>query len=545
VSRLAGLVASDRACLVTIVLGGLLLLAPGLGARDLWDPDEARTAVVTDALARGGSWAAPRLDDRPWLEKPPLYYWLAAAAARAAGRVDEATVRLPANAAAIACAVVVFLFGRELWGRRAGLLASIVLLTTFGFAFEARWARPDMLLGLLSTMAAFAAWKTCAAGSAARAPAVWAAVFWGAVGLGFLAGGPVALQPLAGAAVFAAARRRPAALGRLVGGWCVAPALLPVLAWTLAWSASVGAPFPVGDALARFALRVAEGMHHPRPPLHVLTLLPLALLPWVALVPAAIVETWPRHRADGRDERATFLLSLLVTDLALFTMSGAERNPALLPMVPLAALLVGRLWDVRLYAWDPPAPARAVATGLAAWLAATGVAVAWSLALVAREAPALGRPAALLGAAGLAVAAAPLVLWRRTGATGAIGLFGAGAALAVVVALHVVMPAIEPYESPRDFGRRVAAAAGDDPVAIFRDPHRGIAWYAGRPLALLPTTESLAAFLAGPRRALVVSETEAWEATAPEARPGARVIANGSVGRRDFVLVESAPGGRP
>jgi 4-amino-4-deoxy-L-arabinose transferase-like glycosyltransferase len=541
VKGLTALVASDRACLAAIVLGGLLLVAPGLGARDLWDPDEPRTAAVTAAIVAGGSWAAPRLDDRPWLEKPPLYYWLAAAASLAAGRVDEATVRLPANAAAIACAIVVFLFGRELWGRRAGLLAAIVLLTTFDFAIEARWARPDMLLGLLLTLAAFAAWKACAAGAATRSPSAWAALFWGAVGLGILDKGPVALLPLAGAAVFAFARRRPAALGRLVGVWGVAAAALPVLAWTLAWSAAAGTPFPVGDVLARFALRVTAGVHHPHPPLHILSTLPLALLPWGALLPAAIAETWPRHGTDGRDERAAFVLSLLITDLALFAMSEEKRGIYLLPMVPLAALLVGRLWDVRLYPWDPPPPARAVAAGLAAWLAATGVAVVWVLALLARAAPGLERPAALLGAVGLAAAAAPLLLWRRAGAAGAIGLFGAGAALAVVVALHVVMPAIDPYKSPREFGRRVAAAAGDDPVAIFRDPHRGIAWYAGRPLVLLPTTDALNAYLAAPRRALVVSESEAWEGAAPATRTGARVVANGSVGHRDFVLVESAP----
>jgi 4-amino-4-deoxy-L-arabinose transferase-like glycosyltransferase len=542
VRAFAGLVASDRACLVTIVLGGLLLLAPALGGRDLWDPDEPRTAAVTAAMVAGGSWAVPLLDGRPWLEKPPLYYWLAAAASRAAGRVDEATVRLPANAAAIACAVVVFLLGRELWGRRAGLLAAVVLLTTLDFAIEARWARPDMLLGFLLSLAALAAWKACAPGAATRTPSAWAACFWGAVGLGILAKGPVALLPLAGVAVFAAAIGRPGVVVRLVTGWGLAAALVPVLGWALAWSAAAGASFPIGEVLARFARRFGEGVHHPRPPLHLLTTLPLALLPWTALLPAAIAEIWPRRTREGRDERAVFVLSMLITYIALFAMSAEKRGVYLLPIVPLSAVLVGRLWDVRLYPWEPPPPARAIAAGLLVWLAAIGAAVVWILARLATEAPGLQRPAALLGAVGLAAASAPILLWRRVGAAGAIGLFGGGAALAAFVALHAVMPAIEPYKSPRAFGGRVAAAAGADPVAIFRDPHRGIAWYAGRPLHLLPTTGSLEAYLAAPRRALVICETQAWERVAPDVATVARVVDHGRVGHRGFVLVESAPG---
>jgi len=528
---------SDRACVLAVVLAGLLMLVPGLGSRDLWDPDEPRTAAVTAAIATGGAWAAPRLDGRPWLEKPPLYYWLAAAASRAAGRVDEATVRLPANAAAVLCAVVVFLLGRSLWGRRAGVLAAIVLVTSFDIMIEARWARPDMLLGLILTFAALAAWKVCAHQGATRVPSAWAAAFWAAIGLGVLAKGPVALLPIAGVLVFAAATRRGAVLRALGPWWGVAVAVVPVAAWVLAWGAATGTPFPAGAVLARFAQRLTDGIHHAHPPLHLMTTLPLALVPWVALLPAAIAETWPRREGD-RDERAVFILSLVITYVALFAMSAEKRGVYLLPVVPLTAILIGRLWDMRLYPWVPPPPARAIAAGLAAWLLVIGGATAWVLARLPSQAPALLRPAALLAGAALLAAAAPLALWRRAGAGGAIGLFAAGAALCSLLATHAVLPAIEPYKSPREFGRRVAAAAGADPVGIFRHPHRGIAWYAGRPLEVLPTIEALAAFLSGPPRALVVSEAQAWEAAAPRAGAGARIVERGRVGHRAFVLVE-------
>ncbi|HUD73200.1 MAG TPA: glycosyltransferase family 39 protein, partial [Dongiaceae bacterium] len=347
-SRVAG---SDRASLLCVVLAALVLLVPGLGARDLWDPDEPRTALVTRDLAAGGAWAAPTLDGRAWLEKPPLYYWLAAAASRAAGRVDAASVRLPANLAAVLLAVTVFLFGRALWGRRAGLLAALVLVTTEDFLIESRWARPDMLLGLLLTIAALAAWKGAVEGEAR-----WTVIFWGALGLGILTKGPVALLPLAGVLAYAVAARDSGLLGRLRPASGIPMMLVPAAVWMAAWSTETGSRFPLGSILGRFAGRVGEGLHHAHPTSHLLTMLPLALLPWVAILPAAIAETWPGP-VRGRDRRSIFLYALLLADLTLFALSAEKRGVYLLPMTPLVALLVGRTWDLRLYAWDPPPPA--------------------------------------------------------------------------------------------------------------------------------------------------------------------------------------------
>ena len=56
----------------------LALLVLRLGGVPLLGPDEPRYARVAVEMQRSGEWVTPTLQGEPWLEKPPLYYWLAA-----------------------------------------------------------------------------------------------------------------------------------------------------------------------------------------------------------------------------------------------------------------------------------------------------------------------------------------------------------------------------------------------------------------------------------------------------------------------------------
>ena len=71
---------------------GALLLR--LGAVPLLGPDEPRYARVAVEMQRAGEWVTPTLQGQPWLEKPPLYYWLAAPPSASLGETETAA-RLP------------------------------------------------------------------------------------------------------------------------------------------------------------------------------------------------------------------------------------------------------------------------------------------------------------------------------------------------------------------------------------------------------------------------------------------------------------------
>jgi 4-amino-4-deoxy-L-arabinose transferase-like glycosyltransferase len=523
---------TDRACLLLVLATGLVLCATGLGRRDLWDPDEPRTALATAAIVSTGDWSVLRQDGRPWLEKPPLYYWLAAATSIAAGEVNELTVRLPANAAAVLCSVAAFLLGRELWGRRAGALAAIVLLTTEDFVVESRWARPDMVLALLMTVAALSAW--CALRSSFRT--AWLLAFWVALGLAVLAKGPVGLLPLLALGVHLASTRGLGEARRLGAAWGVPIAALPTVLWALAWGRASESAFPIGESLLRFGARVAGGLHHPHPPLHLLTTLPLSLLPWVVMVPAAMFETFPR-RGLPRDDRSVFLYSFLIVYVVMFAMSVEKRGIYLLPILPFAALLVGRLWDLALFDWDPPPAGRAIRLGLFAWLVAVAAASAHYLPRIAEADVDLLGPARLLATCAFVGALLPLIFYKRLAPGGALGLFALGAAAGILVLVCDVMPAINHDKSARQFAARVAALAGSHEVGIHPDAHAGLSWYARRPLTLLPDGAALDRFLARPGMPLAVVEEDAWRDLGRAGPEAGRVVERGRVGHRSFVLV--------
>src|SRR5437773_1907287 len=92
---------SDRSCLLLLLVLGLLLFATGLGARDLWAPDEPDIGEVVREIHLSGSWAVLRDNQQLYFEKPPLYPWLAALFSLPAGRPTEFALRLPSSLAAL------------------------------------------------------------------------------------------------------------------------------------------------------------------------------------------------------------------------------------------------------------------------------------------------------------------------------------------------------------------------------------------------------------------------------------------------------------
>src|SRR5260370_35773851 len=64
-----------RSWLLLIVLPGLLLY-PRLNF-NLFEPDEGRYAEIPREMLERGEWVVPYLQAEPYLDKPPLLYWLA------------------------------------------------------------------------------------------------------------------------------------------------------------------------------------------------------------------------------------------------------------------------------------------------------------------------------------------------------------------------------------------------------------------------------------------------------------------------------------
>ncbi|MDE1977473.1 MAG: glycosyltransferase family 39 protein, partial [Elusimicrobia bacterium] len=96
-----------------------------LGA-PLVEVDDARYAEVPREMLVLHDWVTPHLDNMDYVEKPPMWYWLAAASYEVFG-VSEAAARLPLALLALLGLLLTYWLGGWLFSPRTGMTAAIFL----------------------------------------------------------------------------------------------------------------------------------------------------------------------------------------------------------------------------------------------------------------------------------------------------------------------------------------------------------------------------------------------------------------------------------
>ena len=134
-----------------IVAVALLSLGLGLGRSGRLTYHEAFVAQAARELIQSGTWLVPSIDHRPWLEKPPLPFWLVKVAALISGQLDEAVARVPSVLAALALILGISHHGARRFSPKVGLLAGLIQATTLWTITRGRLAEADILLAALVT----------------------------------------------------------------------------------------------------------------------------------------------------------------------------------------------------------------------------------------------------------------------------------------------------------------------------------------------------------------------------------------------------------
>ena len=129
-----------------------LLMFTFLATPPLLDPDEPVYAETAREMLQFGDYISPRIYGDFWYDKPPVYYWLVAAAFKVFG-FGEFAARFPSAFFAVSGAVLVYLAGRRLINERAALLAALVLATSLEYFYLGNAAVTDMTLNFFLTAA--------------------------------------------------------------------------------------------------------------------------------------------------------------------------------------------------------------------------------------------------------------------------------------------------------------------------------------------------------------------------------------------------------
>lgn len=345
------------------------LFLPRLGGPSLWDVDEGHNAEAARGMLESGDWVLPKFNGALRVDKPALLYWLQVGAYEGFG-VNEFAARLPSALAAALTLLLTYELGRLMFGPVAGLLAGLMLASTFLFCGSAHFANPDALLNACAVLTFWLCWR-CFRHEGTR----WPALAGASAGLAVLAKGPVGLVlPATVVGVFLLWTRQLRRLGNL--GILQAALLFLLVAGP--WFALVGSETK-GDFLRGFLLthnvdRFSAPMENHGGPFyyHVFSLM-LGFLPWSAFFGAASRDaqrpfrfSLPTALAWTLFLLAFFLLAMPALRELLTRVIPEKPAGVALRIIQLAALFAPLLCYAQ---WGPcPGSAHAEEKFLACWI---------------------------------------------------------------------------------------------------------------------------------------------------------------------------------
>ena len=505
-----------------IAIAALVLLFGALGRADLFNPDEPREAEIAREMGASGDHLVPRLNGDPFLEKPPLFYWLVCGAYAVAGGPGELPARFPPALCGFLAVALTWLLGRDLVGERGALLAAVVLLTSFQFLWTSRRCMIDMPLTLAVLLACMALERSTRSTGPARP--WWLVVFSlsvaAAVFLKGIVGAGIPALALAGSL---AARRdwrgivRPGILAAGLG------ALMPVGAWVLALGLRLGSGAVLDlvwvNNVLRFVGGAAKG--HVQPWYYYVPTLLTDFAPWSLVLPFVLVSAAIAilRTPDQERGRLLFLVSWLVVPFLVLSIASTKRGIYLLPLYPAAALLVG-WWLAR------AVPSRGARIAGGVLVAVTIVIAALFVSILVLVRPGDWYAAALACGIFLPLAVGEIAV-LRAGRIDRVALLAAGGVGVVSLGLAclVVPEVVNRHTSPRPAASQVRrmAEAGDR-LAFYRFKEGSLGaylFYAGMTVPNLGTPEDLRLHLAvgpvarrGPRSLALMTE-ETYDDVAP------------------------------
>ncbi len=361
-----------------------VLLISGLGMRELESGDETRVAGISAEMLLEKDYLTPRLNGKPFLEYPPLYYWSTAAAYKLS-HIGPRAARLPSAVSALACAVLIFALARELGMTSfTALCSGIMLLTGAQFFGNSRKCMVDMMLAAF-VLCAWFAFFAMARRNEWKERLKFFALFALALTGGIYTKGPASLAlSVSGLGIWVLLsdilekKFRPVRWTALAGGVLISLTLAGVWLWGLSRGQGAESLREVllVNSFGRFS---GEQGDHVSEWYYYLAKFPSLFWPWLPLFLAGLVFA-VRDFLKRRSDSLLFLLCILIVPFLLLNISSAKRVVYLLPLYAPCALISAWFAFEFSAGWlERVLPAHERALRFAGY----GLAGAWFLALAA------------------------------------------------------------------------------------------------------------------------------------------------------------------
>jgi len=475
------------------LLIALIALAPlwvvGMFERGYWTPDEPREGDIAWRMSVQHDRSLPHLADRLFLEKPPLSYWNAAASIQAFGNTPAAA-RMPNLLYAIITTVAIGMLVFSMTGAMASAIpaaiAAVVAGSTLTSYQVAIWLAPDACLVAGCAIALLGLYRGyVAVGS--REKFLWYSLMHVGALMGFMAkSGPGWIVPALTMLVLVAWERRWQELKRrelwagsllqlaAIGAWMIAVWHEPQgegALRVLFWNNLVGR---FADLHAAGALDYASA--HKNWFGKYFVELPYYLLPWTALICAALHRAWSSTRIAGAIGTPwRFAIAASLPFVLLLSLATTARSIYIAPALLGLSVLVG-LWCKDIDSTLTQATVRYVAA------ARYTVCVFVVLLLVSLGLLNIAEPSiSLLSAFVIVAIAAASSVWRslqsqrqhRLHAT--LGWLYAAYALAMVVGGSAMIPQIDHWQNLKILAQAIKRDTTGHALALLQPDETTIA----------------------------------------------------------------------
>lgn len=325
--------------ILTVLIG--LFFSIFLGSFALFVPDGGRYAEIAREMVVSHNYLVPHLNGVLYFEKPPLFYWLQAAAIYLFG-LNEWSMRIwPAIFGLLGC-LLVYIAGRKFYDRATGILASLMLATSILYFTMSHLISLDMVVAVLisASLFSFLAGVLQTSGSKKRLY-IWLAFIFAAFAVmtkGLI--GIVFPCLIVGMWVL------------LLNKWCdlkkwyLPTSVIIFLLLVLPWHILLQLKYPaflhfyfIEQQFLRYSSMISERY---QPIYYYFAVILVGFFPWSVFALQAIYKAWPSWRQRRQFKIEVFLLLWIILILMFFSFSSSKLIPYILPIFPPLAILTSR-----------------------------------------------------------------------------------------------------------------------------------------------------------------------------------------------------------
>ncbi|WP_092548108.1 lipid IV(A) 4-amino-4-deoxy-L-arabinosyltransferase [Xenorhabdus koppenhoeferi] len=327
---------TSKAGAILMALFFILTYLLPLDSRLLWQPDETRYAEISREMLQRGDWIVPYFLDIRYFEKPVAGYWINNISQWIFGHNNFA-VRFGSVFSILISAFLLYRLAIMMWQcRQTAFVSSLVYISMFIVLSIGTYSVLDPMFSLWITAVIVSCYWALKAGSTRERILAWS-VLGLTCGMAFMTKGFLALAlPVIAMIPVTIYQKRFLEMFRF-GPVAVFFAILISLPWVIA--VALREPnywhyFFWVEHIQRFASDKAQ---HIAPIWYYLPILILGVIPWLGLLPGALIKSWKEKKSHPE---MFFLFCWFVVPLIFFSIAKGKLPTYVLPFIgPLAVMM--------------------------------------------------------------------------------------------------------------------------------------------------------------------------------------------------------------